>query len=625
MMLKYNPGFTDDDQLIRSFVVRNYYLNSILEIIAENTGQSNQHLLVVGSRGSGKTTLVRRVAAEIRVDPSLNSIWYPIIFSEESYSVFTPGEFWLETLYYVADQTQDVRWKSTYEELKLESDETRLRDRALAQLMDFSDGIEKRIILVVENLNMLLGEQLNENAAWDLRHTLLNEPRLMLLGTATSHIKEVKNVDQAWFELFSTYELAPLDLHECQILWEAQTGRQVSESQVRPLMILTGGNPRLLIILASFAAGLSFRSLMDELTNLIDDHTAYFKSGLDNLAPTERKVFVALLELWDPSQAKQIASAARMSVSKVSALLNRLVNRGVVAANTGPGKTRTYQATERLFNIYYLMRRQSHPSNRVRAAVNFMVQYYDDEELVDTVAKLAEEACMMEVDARQAHYSAYQQIFDLTTEETKRKIIDVTPQDFFDNAEPLIREYSERFSLESDGSQAIDAATEQQLMEIVKSDPENTFAWTRLGRMFQLENRHEEAVASFRKASELEPEESALLAFLGLSLYELDRIDEAQVAINQALELDPQHAFVWSSLGDSLGKLERFEESEKAYKKAIAIDPNLTSAWRSLALFLYNQGRYDEAESSYTKAISLTPNNASLHTLHGLYLLLRGM
>ena len=101
--LKYNPGFADDEDLIRLFVVRQQCLDFILRTIDENNGPSNQHVLVVGPRGSGKTTLVRRVASELRTNSKYNG-WFPVIFAEESYEVSTPGEFWLEALLRLANQ-----------------------------------------------------------------------------------------------------------------------------------------------------------------------------------------------------------------------------------------------------------------------------------------------------------------------------------------------------------------------------------------------------------------------------------------------------------------------------------------------------------------------------------------
>ncbi|NTV46994.1 MAG: ATP-binding protein, partial [Chlorobiales bacterium] len=267
--MKYNPAFLSDEELVRSFVVREADLQLIVDALRDNTGESNQHVLVIAPRGMGKTTLLLRVAAEVRRDNALQTQWYPLVFAEESYEVTTPGEFWLEALFHLAHQTQDERWARSYEELRKETDEMRLRQRALAQLMDFADGQGKRILLVVENLNMLLCGQISDDDAWVLRHTLQHEPRVMMLASATSRFDEVENTGKALFEAFRPITLKPLDEAECRKVWFSITGQDPPANQIRPIQILTGGSPRLLAIFSSFAAGRSFGELMADLTQLV--------------------------------------------------------------------------------------------------------------------------------------------------------------------------------------------------------------------------------------------------------------------------------------------------------------------------------------------------------------------
>ena len=270
--IKYNPAIRGDDELVRCFVVRLEDFELTLRIIRENTAAKdspNQHVLFVGPRGSGKTMLVGRVAAELRRKAELAEHWFPIVFGEECERITSAGEFWLEALFYVADQTGDSSRMRIYEDLKLEADAQRLRDRALSQLLDFAGAQGKRLLLVVENLNDIFAEQLPANSDWDLRHTLQNEPRIMLLGTATSSFEISDHIDQAWYELLATYDLEPLNLEECTVLWRSVTGAEPRSPRVRAVQILTGASPRLLTILAGFATNRSFRELMDQLVELI--------------------------------------------------------------------------------------------------------------------------------------------------------------------------------------------------------------------------------------------------------------------------------------------------------------------------------------------------------------------
>jgi hypothetical protein len=204
----------------------------------------------------------------------------------------------------------------------------------------------------------------------------------MLLGSATTRFDEIDNSGAAMFDLFRTQELEPLNQDECRTLWTSLGCAEAPGDRIRPIQILTGGSPRLIAILSTFAAGRSLRELFEDLIYLIDDHTEYFKSHLDALAPTERKVFVALAELWDPSTAREVARAARMDINQTSSLLSRLVGRGAVSMVEETKRRKRYQVAERLYNIYYLMRRRAGASARVRGVVRFMIGFHEPQELV---------------------------------------------------------------------------------------------------------------------------------------------------------------------------------------------------------------------------------------------------
>ena len=213
----------------------------------------------------------------------------------------------------------------------------------------------------------------------------------MLLATATSRFRGLDDANRPFFELFRIVELEPLSTDACRRLWNMVSGDKQTSREIKPLRILTGGSPRLLVIVATFARHRSLRQLMEELVTLVDDHTEYFRSHLEVLAKTERRVYLAVIDLWQSSSAHEIAARARMDIRTASALIARLVDRGAVVAE-GTGRKRKYAAAERLYSIYYKLRRERDEAGLVRNLIQFMTVFYRSDELAKMVGTWRVEA-----------------------------------------------------------------------------------------------------------------------------------------------------------------------------------------------------------------------------------------
>ena len=124
---------------------------------------------------------------------------------------------------------------------------------------------------------------------------------------------------------------------------------------------------------------------------LIDNHTEYFRGHLEILGKTERRVYLAVIDLWQPSNTSEIAARARMDVRPVSALLGRLVNRGAVIVE-GKGRKLRYAAAERLYSIYYKLRRERDEAAVVQNLIRFMAAFYSPPELAEMSQNLCLEA-----------------------------------------------------------------------------------------------------------------------------------------------------------------------------------------------------------------------------------------
>ena len=136
---------------------------------------------------------------------------------------------------------------------------------------------------------------------------------------------------------------------------------------------LTGGNPRLLVLACRMLIESPLGSAFEDLERLIDEQTPYFKARIEELPVQARKVFDCLAEGWRPMLAKEMAGAAKLTSSHVSAQLKQLVEKGYAREVRLPGAKRIrYEVGDRFYNIYYLLRFSRAGRERLERLVFFL-------------------------------------------------------------------------------------------------------------------------------------------------------------------------------------------------------------------------------------------------------------
>ena len=258
---KFNPGtFQSDAEVKARFAVRGREFGHAMEALRGNIGaESCQHILVAGPRGFGKTMLLARIEGELRNDPELSAALLPVRFAEESQEVSGIADFWLEALFHLAracaarDPALAAELRETHADLAAHWTDRSVAERARAAVLEAARLLDRQLVLMVENLQDL-DEDAGADFGWQLRETLQTRPEIVLLATATSEFGSLRDARKPFFELFRAFRLERLATADCARLWESVTGRATTEREIRPLEILTGGNPRLLVIVAEFAA-----------------------------------------------------------------------------------------------------------------------------------------------------------------------------------------------------------------------------------------------------------------------------------------------------------------------------------------------------------------------------------
>ncbi|HJP97989.1 MAG TPA: sulfotransferase [Rhodanobacteraceae bacterium] len=148
------------------------------------------------------------------------------------------------------------------------------------------------------------------------------------------------------------------------------------------------------------------------------------------------------------------------------------------------------------------------------------------------------------------------------------------------------------------------------LASVLKLAPECAPALGMAGVAAQMQGKHEQAVAFFRKAHEANPRDPGLLAGLGISLFESGDADGAVGALRRVCELTPDIAAGWYNLGKALKLQVRTSEAIGALQRALQLDPAHIPARLTLADALASLGQVDEAVAELRRLLEAHPGQA---------------
>jgi hypothetical protein len=190
----YNPALLPPHLLLAEFTARRPLLNSLVDIIRHNApAKPLQHALLVGSRGMGKTTTLWAVAYTVQADPALSRQWLPVVFDEESRRVGDLADFWLEALRQWEHAAKDP---DDLAQQLLDKADASIEDAARNAFLEKVDRSGRRALLLIDNLNDLLSSIHDPEPLHRLRAFLMDDSRVMVIGTATRYFDQITDLDQ---------------------------------------------------------------------------------------------------------------------------------------------------------------------------------------------------------------------------------------------------------------------------------------------------------------------------------------------------------------------------------------------------------------------------------------------
>jgi tetratricopeptide (TPR) repeat protein/DNA-binding transcriptional ArsR family regulator len=396
---KYMPEQMPEAELRATFTAREHTLDFLVKALRDQIGaRTLTSYLITGPRGSGKTTLVLMLCLRLREDPELGAAWLPIRFPEELPAITSLRDLFAAALAVMAD-TGIHGAREWHEKVEREPDERRSRDLAVIAFRRLAEETGRRLVLFVENFDQLF-ERTSAKEEAVLRRLLMADPFMLIVGTTVRQFEALRSYGRAFFNYFCEVPLRRLDDDQVRALlinradWDGRPDvakrARAHQADIQAICRLTGGNPRLTVMLYEILGQGDMTSIVATLRQLVDELTPLLKDVLENqLTNQQRKIVDALMRSGGTATPRALAGVTRLTLNTVTTQLQRLREAELVEARGGgKGRPAHYFVPDQLFSTWYQMRYLRPGRRRVEMFVEVLRTWFQAEERFRTVKSM---------------------------------------------------------------------------------------------------------------------------------------------------------------------------------------------------------------------------------------------
>ena len=384
----YQSANTDSHTIKQNFVIRVSEFQSIIHSLS-NKGwdDSTQHELILGRRGSGKSTLIKRVEIEILENKGLAENYIPINLAEEQASIYQLHDLWFETLTELQNKFDFNIELKTFDTFEKTQDYTRY---LFFKIHGFLEKKKKKLVLLLDNFDRIL-ENFKEDVRL-LREFLTNYNNIIIIGGSTKINEHFWNYDKPFYDFFRQHLLKPLSFDEINVLlnsWSAIMNKQDlkdyainNRGKIESIRILTDGMPRTLQFFIRVLLTDKEIYGFNYIKKIMDNATPLYQEKLNYLTPAQRKIVLEMAFIWEPTSTKELVNKCRMQSKLISSYLKQLESLGVVDKLDTKNRNKKYRISERFFNMWLIVT-QGNPTQKRKAKylTIFLENWYAEHEI----------------------------------------------------------------------------------------------------------------------------------------------------------------------------------------------------------------------------------------------------
>jgi Flp pilus assembly protein TadD len=150
--------------------------------------------------------------------------------------------------------------------------------------------------------------------------------------------------------------------------------------------------------------------------------------------------------------------------------------------------------------------------------------------------------------------------------------------------------------------------------KVLALQPRHVTAFFNIGTLCRRMGRNEEAVSAYQSALAFAPDYADCHNNLGTVYEQMGRLEEAAACYRRALEIEPNHAHAHSNLGSTLRLQGRLNEAGSHCEKALELKPDFVDAMLNLGSVRADEGRFAEAREICLRALASDPRDADVRT-----------
>jgi tetratricopeptide (TPR) repeat protein len=549
----FTPNAMSQEVLEGIFVQREELLRSVVQDLANSVKGARQYLLLVGARGMGKTHFVSMVYHRLKALPEIQRpkglmlAW----LREEEYGVNS----WLYLVVEIlrALELEGVEVKGAIAQLTGVSivEAEYLANRLLLEAIG-----DRTLLIITENFDKLLAG-LGDAEQFKFRSFLQENNCCSILATTPKITQDTSSRNKPFFGFFSRIDL-PVFGHEDAIamlvkIADLSGNRKLVQflktsegiGRVRALHHLAGGNPRVYALFAQLITEESLAALLPAVTDLLDKLTPYYQSKIESLGQSDdqQRIVMFLARETRAVTVKEIANQCFISSERTtSTALKKLKEKGFVVS-TQKGREAFYELSEVLMRLCLEMKNTR--NGNLRLCVDFIRVWFRPQQQQEYLERL-EAAGMLE------HAAYFRQA---RSDASPHPVLLACIKDLQRSLEDKDGSTALQVWAELADFNGVSEVDRQRIADIIKiGDPNQVLAEIQSisqdpvatteslyieGLMFYERDEYLQALERFDRFLESEPGHFQAWFMRGVSLGRLGRNEDAITSFDKAIEFNP--------------------------------------------------------------------------------------